>query len=117
MKRLLSMLGLCLCLAGCIPAIDHPRVERTLDVPEPPAVAWAKAIKATMAVQGQIHYQDVQLGLINATVQKAVALNVALTPTGTGSHIVVDHQVAPTHIVMGTVTVTDDWIAAYRAQP
>jgi hypothetical protein len=103
--------------AGCLPAINHPRVERALDVPDGPGVVWPRAVKATMAVQGQIHQQDARLGMINASVQRGgVTLDVVITPQGSGSHIVVAHQVAPTHVSVGTVTLSDDWIAAYRAQ-
>jgi hypothetical protein len=106
-----------LALGGCLPAITHPRVERTLDVPEAPSVAWPRAVKATMAVQGQIHQQDARLGMINASVQRGgVTLDVVITPQGSGSRIVVAHQVAPTHVSMGTVTLSDDWLAAYRRQ-
>jgi hypothetical protein len=116
MTRTLALLILCGSLLGCMPAIHHPRVVRDFSVPEAPAVAYPKALRATMAVQGQIHQQAPALGLINATVQRAVSLNVSISPAGTGSHIEVAHQVAPTHIVSGTVTLVDDWIAAYQAQ-
>jgi hypothetical protein len=109
---------LAILLGGCLPAINHPRVERALDVPEAPSVAWPRAVKATMAVQGQIHQQDAQLGMINASVQRGgVTLDVVITPQGSGSHIVVAHQVAPTHVSVSTVTLSDDWVAAYRRQP
>src|SRR5262245_60865651 len=112
----LSLLVLLVVLAGCIPAIHHPQIERVLEVPESPQVAWRKAIQTTLDVHCQIHYQDVQLGRINATAQRGgVTLNILLTPQGSGSHLVVASQVAPTHI--GTSRLTEDWIAAYQRQP
>jgi hypothetical protein len=115
MRPLVFLCLVLLSLSACMPPISHPRVTRGLDVPEPPAQAFPRAVQATMAVQGQIHQQDATLGMINATVQQGVSLNVLVTPHGTGSHIAVAHQVAPTHVVVGTVTLVDDWIAAYQA--
>ena len=122
MRRLLlvslSVALVVLPLVGCLPAINHPRVERAMDVPDAPSVVWPRAVKATMAVQGQIHQQEATLGMINASVQRGgVTLDVVITPQGSGSRIVVAHQVAPTHVSVGTVTLSDDWLAAYRRQP
>ena len=116
MKYLLSLLTLALVCTACLPAINHLRVSREVEVPEAPAQAFARAVKATMAVQGQIHQQDPALGMINATVQQGVSLNVVITPQGTGSRIEVAHQVLATHIAYGPVTLADDWITAYQHQ-
>ena len=105
-----------LACTACMPQFTHPRITRELTVPEAPAVAYARAVKATMAVQAQIHQQDATLGMIHATVQQGITLNVVITPQGTGSHIEVAHQVLATHIVHGPVTLSDAWITAYQQQ-
>jgi hypothetical protein len=115
-KRLMLLGIVAVALASCIPAIPHPRVSRELAVPEPPDVAYVRALKATMAVGGLIHQQDPQLHLIHAQVQGAVNLNVLITPQGTGSLVAVTHQVAPTHIVYGPVTLADDFLTTYQQQ-
>ena len=48
MQRHLILLTLLLTLASCLPAIQPPRVSRELVVPEPPDVAYSRAVKATM---------------------------------------------------------------------
>jgi hypothetical protein len=116
MQRCLILLTLLLTLASCLPVTPHPRVSRELVVPEPPEVAYGRAIKATMAVGELIAQQDPQRYLINAQVQGAVTLNVVITPQGTGSVLEVAYQVAPTHVVQGTITLAEDFLTAYQHQ-
>ena len=117
MRRRLLLASVLLALTGCIPPISHPRASRTLTVPEPPDVAYGRALKATMALGGVIVQHDPHLHMIQARVQNAVQLNVIITPHGTGSLVEATHQVESTQIVYGDVKLADDFLTAYQQQP
>ena len=118
MGKSLILGTLLLVCAGCVPPpIPHQPVRRELAVPESPDVAYVRAVKATMAVGGAIHQQDRQLRMINAQVQRVVTLNVLVTPEGSGARVNVTGQIPPTHALVGSFTLVDDWIAAYQHQP
>jgi hypothetical protein len=114
MRWVLAM-SLCALLCGAC-AMSQPRVQRDLDVPETPAIAFARALKTTMAIQGTIHDHSETLGMISATVGNHVTLNVIIRPQGTGSHIEVAHQGAQDMIYWEKITWVDTWIAAYHRQ-
>ena len=111
------VLRLCLALSlvgAC--ALTQPRVQRDLDVPEPPAIAFPRAMQATIAIQGTIHDHSKELGMISATVGNHVKLNVIIRPHGTGSHIEVAHEGARDIVYMQKITWVDTWLAAYHKE-
>lgn len=114
MARILFLLAL-VTLASC--AMTPKTVERALFVPDSPAQAYTKAVRATMAVGATIRGQDRESGAISATVQNAVALNVTVQPDGQGSKVTVQSHVPPTHVTIGEFTLPEDWTRAYQAQP
>lgn len=101
-------------LVGC--AVMQPTMQQTLTVPEPPPVAFQKALKATGAVHATILQQDASLGMINATFGHKVALTVVIRPQGTGSVIEVAHQRAPDFLPAVPITKTQEWVVAYGQQ-
>lgn len=114
MRRLALLLLLVSSCTAC--ALVQPHlVTRPLAVPEPPAVAFPKALQATRDVHGAIERQEPTLGLIDARINQKVTLHIQVQPHGTGSAITVAQKIAPDFVTPVPVTAADDWVRAYQA--
>lgn len=114
-KLILAPVLLALTLAGCMSFARNAR--RELIVPDNPDQAYAKAVRATMAIAGAIGGQDPHLRIVSARIHNVIALNVTVTAQPTGAVVTVSEQTPTTHIALGPMTLVDDWIAAYQRQP
>lgn len=113
MSRLIFVVAALGLVSAC--ALAQPRlVTRPLDVPDAPAVAFAKALQATKAVHGAIERQEPTLGLIDARINQKVTLHIAIQPRGAGSAIAVAQKIAPDFVTPVPVTVADEWVRAYQ---
>src|SRR2546422_8154019 len=80
-----------LLLTSCVTLTASRSAANSLVVPDAPAIASQKALKAAMAIGGQITHHDQQA--LSARLNKTVILNVTPTPHGTGT--VVQAQATP----------------------
>ncbi len=107
-----------LLLQGCVTLTQPRRAHQQLTVPDAPALAYHKAMRATLALGGQVLSQDPTQQAISARLNKAVVLNVALTPQGTGTVLDVQATAEAGYILEHDVP--DDvkaFVAAYQKEP
>jgi hypothetical protein len=104
-------------LGGCV-TLTQPRsaTQRVL-VQDTPAVAYQKAVRASLALGGQIPAYDPTQRSVSAKLDQAVTLSIALTPQGTGTVLDVQATAAAGYIL--THDVPQDvqaFLAAYHRQ-
>ncbi len=85
MNRAMPLLLVAIVLGGCVTLTQPRHAAQSMVVPDAPALASQKAAQAAMALGGQITHHDPQA--LSARLNKAVILNVTLTPHGTGTMI------------------------------
>ena len=83
MKQTIPAIFLSLALTSCVTLTAPRSAAQRMVVTDAPAVAAHKAVQAAMAMGGQITHHDLQS--LSARLNKAVILNVTLTPHGTGT--------------------------------
>jgi hypothetical protein len=69
--------------ASCVTLTTPRSAVNSMTVPDAPALAAQKAVKAAMTMGGQITLQTTHA--VSARLNKAVILNVTLTPHGTAT--------------------------------
>ena len=111
MNRCLSLILLAITFSGCVTLTQSRSATDRLAVTDAPAIASQKATRAVMAIGAQITHQDQQA--ISARLNKAVILNVTLTPQGTGTILQVQATAEPGYILAHDVP--DDVQAFFTA--
>ena len=97
MKRLSLLTLLVMLCTGCVTLTQSRSAIDRLAVADAPAIASQKAMKAAMAIGAQITHQDQQA--LSARLNKAVILNITLTPQGTGTILQVQATAEPGYIL------------------
>jgi hypothetical protein len=82
---------------GCVTLTASRSAAHSIRVPDAPAIASQKATRAAMAIGAQITHHDPQA--LSARLNKAVILNVSLTPQGTGTILTVQATAEPGYIL------------------
>ena len=104
-----------LLIGGCVTLTQPRSATEQRAVAAPPALAAQKATKAAMAMGAQITHQDQHA--LSARLNKAVILNITLTPQGTGTLLTVQATAEPGYILAHDVP--DDvqaFLAAYQRE-
>jgi hypothetical protein len=95
----------------------HPPISRTLDVPDAPDAAFARAIRVTMQMGGTLWQQDARSRTLQAFIEAKTSLTIHVEPRGQGSRLHVTHQNLPTYFAPGDDgTLSDQFLALYTQQ-
>jgi hypothetical protein len=118
MPRLLLVVMGTVLLAGCVTTTwtAHQAQQRTV-VADPVEVAYAKASHAVMTMGGTLGSLDPAKRLVSGRLNKAVVLQVALTPTTQGTQLDV-HATADTGYILAHDVPEDvqAFLAAYAKE-
>ena len=92
----------------------HPLISRTLDVADPPDVAFARAVRVTMQMGGTLWHQDARSHTLQAFIDTKASLTIHVEPRGQGSRLQVMHQNLPTYFATGDDgTLSDQFLVLY----
>jgi hypothetical protein len=115
---LLSALILCSCTAidaaNTVPFMPRPTTTKEMAVADAPRVAYDRSLKAIIGMGGTITHMQPDAYWISSVINQAVAFNVVITPTGSGSLLSASQHVSTGYIALAPVRVCDEFFVAYR---
>lgn len=85
MTRRAFSLGTAFLLGGCMTLATPRHAHQSQQVSDTPALAYAKTIRAVLAMGGQIVSTDAHTRTVSARLNKAVSLGVTLAPWESGT--------------------------------
>jgi hypothetical protein len=99
MKTVGFLTLLTLLLTGCVTLTHERSARHQSHVPDAPDIAYAKATRAVMAMGAQVTSHDPAKRAVSARLNKAVIVNITLTPQGTGTVLEVQATAEPGYIL------------------
>ena|ERR1043166_7343418 len=113
MRYRLAASLLTLLVTSCVTLTHERSARQVVTVPDGPVVAYHKALHATMAMGGYVVSQDVTKRAVSARLNKAVIVNITLTPEGAGTRLEVQVTAEPGYVLFHDVP--DDVQAFFTA--
>lgn len=117
---LLALLVLGACSAidvqNAVPFVPRPVTTKTMSVMESPSVAYERSVTTIKAMGGMLTQLEPDAYRISAQMYGAVAFNVAVTPSPSGSVLTASQRVSDGHIAYAPVRVCEQFFAAYRGE-
>jgi hypothetical protein len=103
MKGFLTVLLLAGLLTSCVTLTHERSARQQVSVQDAPEVAYQKTLRATMTMGGYVASQDATKRAVSARLNKAVIVNVTLTPEGTGTRLDVQATAEPGYVLFHDV--------------
>ena len=117
MKGLVTTLFLAGLLTSCVTLTHERSARQQVSVQDAPEVAYQKTLRATMTMGGYVASQDATKRAVSARLNKAVIVNVTLTPEGTGTLLEIQATAEPGYILAHDVPEdVQAFVAAYKRQ-